>query len=565
MSTFGRIFRVSTFGESHCAGVGAIIDGCPPGLEITEADVQPQLTRRRPGHSSLTTPRDEKDMVTLLSGTEFGRTLGTPIGLFVANLNVRKKDYSSLTVAPRPGHADYTYQMKYGTRASSGGGRSSARETIGRVAAGAVAEKWLRQTYGTEIVSWVHSIGDVTLPAEHVRRPDGGPWTRAQVDANGQLQVLRDPAMRATVPAEASGEALSGEAADAAFREHTEAAFIASTDASIPAYFAMVDGTVLGRDGDVIVSLVGEALEAWKTDELVALRCPHAATAAKMATVIREVKRAKDSIGCVQAKAKQASSKRWSLCSHHSTSCLPHTALLLPLPLTLPSSLPPSCLRDSGVVTGYVTGVPVGLGEPCFDKLEAKLAHAMMSLPATKGFEIGSGFDGARMRGSAHNDLFAATAAGESADVGGGTLRVLSNHAGGTLGGISSGAPIYFRVAVKPVSTIGQAQLTAEWDGSAHTMEAKGRHDPCVLPRTPPLIEAMAALVLIDAALIQRTRAGPSTDAAATVGATVDVPLAARVGAAPTDGSAVMNETRTLGDRDREIAELRARLDAAGL
>ena len=296
MSTFGRVFRVSTFGESHCAGVGAIIDGCPPGLELTEADVQPQLTRRRPGQSSLTTPRDEKDLVTLLSGTEFGRTLGTPIGLFVPNLNVRKKDYSSLTVAPRPGHADYTYQMKYGTRASSGGGRSSARETIGRVAAGAVAEKWLRETYGTEIVSWVHAIGDVVLPPSAVRRPDGGPWTRAEVDARGQLQVLRDPTLRATIP---GADALEGAAADAAFVEHSEAAFLASSDAAVPAYFAVADGVVLGRFGDVVDSLNAEALAAWKTDELVAVRCPHAATAAKMATVIREGKRAKDSIGCV--------------------------------------------------------------------------------------------------------------------------------------------------------------------------------------------------------------------------------------------------------------------------
>ena len=410
MSTFGRVFRVSTFGESHCAGVGAIIDGCPPGLELTESDVQPQLTRRRPGQSSLTTPRDEKDRVTLLSGTEFGRTLGTPIGLFVPNTNVRKKDYSSLTVAPRPGHADYTYQMKYGTRASSGGGRSSARETIGRVAAGAVAEKWLRETYGTEIVSWVHAIGDVVLPPSAVRRPDGGPWTRAEVDARGQLQVLRDPALRASVP---GIDALEGAAANAAFVEHSEAAFLTSSDATIPAYFAVADGIVLGRFGDVVDSLSPELLSAWKTDELVAVRCPHAETAAKMATVIREVKRAKDSIGCVLRVLRAAccavmgGGGGWrgaqSVCAcAMQRSCplpaAPHTSArcVFDSPLTFRANpahnLTHVCLdARSGVVTGYVTGVPVGLGEPCFDKLEATLAHAMMSLPATKGFEIGSG------------------------------------------------------------------------------------------------------------------------------------------------------------------------------
>ena len=183
MSTFGRLFRVTTFGESHCKAVGCVIDGVPPGMDLTEADIQPQLTRRRPGQSKLTTPRDEKDRVTILSGTERGHTLGTPVALLVHNTNVRKQDYANMTTVPRPGHADYTYQVKYGTRASSGGGRSSARETIGRVASGAVAEKWLRGAYGTEVAAWVSSVGTLAMDASHQHgppRPEAGgrPRTR---------------------------------------------------------------------------------------------------------------------------------------------------------------------------------------------------------------------------------------------------------------------------------------------------------------------------------------------------------------------------------------------------
>lgn len=195
MSTFGTIFRVSTFGESHCKGVGAIIDGCPPCLALTEADIQPQLTRRRPGQSRLTTPRAEADKVSILSGTEHGYTLGTPIGLFVPNEDQRPGDYGEMTDIPRPGHADFTYLIKYGIKASSGGGRSSARETIGRVAAGAIAEKWLRTTYGTEISCWVSSIGDVRIPEAAVPTGELDGWTRAQVDEWGTLRVLRDPAV----------------------------------------------------------------------------------------------------------------------------------------------------------------------------------------------------------------------------------------------------------------------------------------------------------------------------------------------------------------------------------
>ena len=358
-STLGTLYTVTTFGESHCKGVGAVVDGCPPGLELTEADIQPQLTRRRPGQSDLSTPRQEADQVTIYSGTEFGRTLGTPIMLLVNNRDQRPQDYGEMSRIPRPSHADYTYQMKYGVRASSGGGRSSARETIGRVAAGAIAEKWLREQYGTEIVAWVSAVGDIEAPPVNIDR-----ITRAEVDRT-------------------------------------------------------------------------------------IIRCPDAATAGRMQDRVREVLEAKDSTG--------------------------------------------------GILTCVCRNVPVGLGEPLFDKLEARLAQAMLSLPATKGFDIGSGFAGTRLRGSTHNDPFVRRTSG---------LGTRTNHSGGVQGGISNGEPIVFRVAFKPVATIGLAQETVDFDGEPVTLEAKGRHDPCVVPRAVPIVEAMAALVLIDLALMQRARQG---------------------------------------------------------
>ena len=356
-STFGTIFRVTTFGESHGGAVGAIVDGCPPLLALTEADIQPQLDRRRPGQSALTTPRGELDAVRILSGAENGITLGTPIALVVANRDTKPGDYAGMSNVPRPSHADFTYQMKYGVRATSGGGRSSARETIGRVAAGAIAEKWLRLKAGVEIVAWVSGVGTVQAPDLVATG-----LTRAVVDAN-------------------------------------------------------------------------------------VVRCPDAATAKQMEAEILAARDAKDSVG--------------------------------------------------GIVTCICRGVPPGWGEPVFHKLEAVLAQAMLSLPATKGFEIGSGFAGTRLRGSAHNDPFVKKQRG---------LGTATNFSGGIQGGISNGEPIVFRVAFKPPATISQPQQTADFNGQPVTLEAKGRHDPCVVPRAVPIVEAMAALVLADAALQQQAR-----------------------------------------------------------
>lgn len=357
-SHFGTLFRIATYGESHCRAVGVVIDGCPPGVGLVEADIQHQLDRRRPGQSSLTTDRREADLVTILSGTENGLTLGTPISLQVRNKDQRPADYGDMRDIPRPSHADYTYMAKYGIKASSGGGRSSARETIGTVAAGAVAAKILQQRYDIEIVGWVSSVGPYeAAPVGH------DAITRAIVDQND-------------------------------------------------------------------------------------LRCPDPAAAERMRDLILGLKEAGDSTG--------------------------------------------------GTVSCVVRNVPPGIGEPVYEKLEAKLAQAMLAIPATKGFEIGSGFGGTRLRGSEHNDPFVMK---------GERLGTTSNNSGGIQGGISNGEIIHFKVAFKPPATISQPQSTATFQGESVTLEAKGRHDPCVVPRAVPIVESMAALVILDMAMRQEARA----------------------------------------------------------
>lgn len=356
-SSFGSLFKISTFGESHCAGVGVVVDGVPSRLELCEADIQVQLDRRRPGGNKLGTERNEADQVQILSGVENGLTLGSPIGMLVKNKDQRPGDYGSMSQVPRPSHADVTYRAKYGIHASSGGGRSSARETIGRVAGGAIAEKFLLEQYGIEIVAWVSSVG-----SQDAGEIDMQSVTREQVDASD-------------------------------------------------------------------------------------VRCPDSVAAEKMTAEIVAARADKDSIG--------------------------------------------------GVVSCVCRNLPAGLGEPAFDRLEAKLAHAMLSLPATKGFEVGSGFAGARMRGSAHNDPYVLK---------GERLGTVTNRSGGVQGGISNGEPVYFRVAFKPPATIGQEQQTVDYAGNETVLAARGRHDPCVVPRAVPIVETMAALVLADLALIQKMR-----------------------------------------------------------
>jgi chorismate synthase len=356
-SSFGHQFRISTFGESHGGGVGVVVDGCPSGLPFDVARIQAQLSRRRPGQSALTSPRDEKDQVEVLSGVDpdTGLTLGTALAMLVRNENQKSKDYGNLAELYRPSHADYTYEAKFGLRAVAGGGRASARETIGRVAGGALAELLLEKLHGVEIVAWVSSVADVDAPA-----PDEDTVTRTQVDQND-------------------------------------------------------------------------------------VRCPDASTAVRMIEAIEAARKDRDSVG--------------------------------------------------GVIRCVVRGVPAGLGEPVFDKLTADLAKAMLSLPATRGFEVGEGFASTRLRGSQHNDAF------YQQD---GRVRTRTNRSGGIQGGISNGEPLRFAVAFKPVATIFLPQETVTRAGESVTFQAKGRHDPCVLPRAVPMVEAMAALVLADHVLRQR-------------------------------------------------------------
>ena len=357
-NTFGKMFRITTWGESHGDAVGVVVDGCPPLIEIDIADIQRELARRRPGQSRITTQRRESDEAQILSGVFEGKTLGTPISIGVWNADQRSKDYEHMRTKFRPSHADYTYQVKYGIRNWKGGGRASARETIGRVAAGAIAKKILAQEFGVEIVGYVKQVSDMVA--------DVDPETVSMAD---------------------------------------------------------VESTIV--------------------------RCPDPDIAERMIERIDEARKAGDTLG--------------------------------------------------GVVEAVARNVPPGLGEPVFDKLEAELGRGVLSLPACKGFEVGSGFGGITMTGSTHNDPFYNDA---------GRIRTRTNYSGGIQGGISNGESIVIRAAFKPVATIMMPQETVDEDGNPTELSGRGRHDPCVLPRAVPMVEAMMALVLVDHALRQRGQVG---------------------------------------------------------
>ncbi|GAB4499169.1 MAG: chorismate synthase [Saprospiraceae bacterium] len=354
-NTFGTFFRVTTFGESHGAAIGCIVDGCPAGLEFDLEFIQRDLDRRRPGQSAIVTQRKESDTVQVLSGVFEGKTTGTPIAFVIPNEDQRSRDYDHLATAFRPSHADYTWQAKYGFRDYRGGGRSSARETAARVAAGALAKLFLK-TQGVEIQSYVSQVGHLELKKNYTEL-------------------------------------------DLALTETND------------------------------------------------IRCPDPEMAEKMIRLIKKVRKAGDTIG--------------------------------------------------GVITGIVRGCPPGLGEPVFDKLHAELGKAMLSINAAKGFEYGSGFEGVKMLGSQHNDLFQPTTNNQQP-------TTTTNHSGGIQGGISNGMDIYFRVAFKPVATIMRDQESVNEKGEPVMLKGKGRHDPCVVPRAVPIVEAMAALVLADHLLRQR-------------------------------------------------------------
>jgi chorismate synthase len=353
MNTYGTLFRITTFGESHGPSIGVVVDGCPAGLSVDETFIQEELARRKPGQSKITTQRKEDDAFKILSGVFEGKTTGMPIALVIENQDQRSKDYSHVENVFRPSHADYTYEAKYGHRDHRGGGRSSARETAARVASGAIAKLFLR-SYGVTIQAFVSQVGDIKA-----------------------------------------------------------------------AHYTTLD---LSKTEDNIV------------------RCPDATVADKMIELIDAVRLDRDTIG--------------------------------------------------GLVTCVIKNTPVGLGEPVFDKLHAELGKAMLSINAVKGFEYGSGFEGITLRGSEHNDLFYTEE---------GQVRTKTNFSGGVQGGISNGEDIYFNVAFKPVATIMQDQETVDKDNNPAVVSGKGRHDPCVVPRAVPIVEAMAALVIADFVLRART------------------------------------------------------------
>ncbi|MFO1470412.1 MAG: chorismate synthase [Turneriella sp.] len=358
-SSIGRMFRVTTYGESHGEALGCVIENCPAGLPLTEADIQPDLDRRRPGQSRITTPRDEADKARILSGTFEGKTIGAPIAIAVFNENAREKDYSDIKDVFRPSHADFTYHARYQHRAWRGGGRSSARATIGIVAAGAIAKKILREKAGVEIIAYVSQIKDLAF--------------KADVDF-GNISALKDKI------------------------------------------------------------------------EANPVRVPDAELADKMVRLIQDTRQAGDSLG--------------------------------------------------GIVECAAVGVPAGWGDPVFDRLDALIARAMLAIPATKGIEIGSGFSSVTMTGSEHNDIF---------EMQNGKVATKTNRSGGIQGGISNGMPVTFRVAFKPTATISHEQPSVNEKGETVTLKVKGRHDPCVLPRAVPIVEAMLALVLVDQFMIAQT------------------------------------------------------------
>ncbi|MBI2613072.1 chorismate synthase [Candidatus Kaiserbacteria bacterium] len=347
-NSFGQLFRITTFGESHGGAVGVVLDGCPPGIKITEDEIQKELDRRKPGQSAITTPRKEADKIKILSGYFEGKTTGTPILMIAYNEEFESDDYLELKEAYRPSHADFTYEAKYGFRDWRGSGRASARETLARVAAGALAKKYLKEKLGVEILSYVDQVGNVK--------------------ANADFEKVSAKDVEANI-----------------------------------------------------------------------IRCPDQKAAKEMIALVEKVKGEGDSIG--------------------------------------------------GIIQGVIRNVPAGLGEPVFDKIPADLAKAMVSINAVKGFEMGLGFRSVGLKGSEHNDPF---------EIQGGEIRTKKNDAGGTYGGITSGETIHFRVAFKPVSTIKKEQDTVNRKKQAVKLSAAGRHDPCVLPRAVPIVEAMSALVLMD-------------------------------------------------------------------
>lgn len=357
-SSWGKIFRISTFGESHGESVGVVVEGVPAGIPIRLEEIQKDLNRRRPGQSKLTTPRDESDTVRIVSGVFEGKTIGSPIALIVDNQNTISKDYENLRETFRPSHADYTYQAKYGFRAHVGGGRSSVRETIARVAAGAIARMILEDDLGVRTVAWVDTIGEISSDLTEEKYPR----SREEVDGNE-------------------------------------------------------------------------------------VRCPDSAAADRMRNLILKMKEAGDSVG--------------------------------------------------GIIRCASYHLPPGLGDPVYDKLDGDLAKAILSIPACKGFEVGSGFAGTLLTGSNHNDEF-------YVEEGSGRVRTRTNRSGGLQGGISNGEALVIRAAFKPTSTIFKKQNTVNLNREETVLEAKGRHDPCVLPRAVPIVEAAVNLVLVDAYLYQR-------------------------------------------------------------
>lgn len=539
MSKTGSLFKVTTYGESHGISVGAIVENFPSNIKVNTEYIQKQLDRRKPGKSSINTPRKENDVVEIHSGLESGISLGTPILLLIKNLDIKPKDYKESLFIPRPGHADLTYLKKYGVKSSSGGGRSSARETAARVAAGALADSYLMEKLNVNVFAFVKSVNNISISEQFYKdiiynktSKNNRLYSKDLIDELGEYdifkldyEVLLDKSSDLTSLNSNKNKKFCNKCSEflkshlnifLLYNKSSDTMFISSYIYNLnnsleflnsnkeifdfccinffninlvkridfSGYFLQelknkFDYTekYLSEDKRIITMVYKESLNEDELDhtinsvhikfdylETTNIRCPEISKGAEIIIKILKTKSENDSLG--------------------------------------------------GVITCVIQNIPESLGEPCFDKLEAEIAKAMLSIPSTKGFEIGSGFEGTKLSGKEHNDMFTTNLkeniiindCSNKLSLFKSDLIPKTNNAGGTLGGISSGSPLYFNIAFKPVSTIGIDQFTMNINGEDTILKNKGRHDPCVLNRAIPIVESMASLVLMDLVLIQNSR-----------------------------------------------------------
>lgn len=532
-NTFGEIFRITTFGESHGDGIGVVVDGCPAGFKISEADIQSELDRRRPGQSHITTGRNEPDKVKILSGIYNGKTTGTPIAMVVFNADQRSQDYDELQNLYRPGHSDFTYQEKYQNRDPRGGGRSSARIMIGRVAAGAIAKKFLKEKLGAEFLAYTSQVGEVKFDSKDfskvqleserlVFKPISldyleeidteftdkvAKYIRLNLKSNESISKTAE-FLSGTVNKHNQNEELTFVVLEKETKQFLGVCSVHDIQTGNISFGLWVKESSWGKGfgKEIIGTLKNFVEENLNLSSLTYVAFEENLGSRKIAESFGGVELSRKFVGVFKDDGKEGveityqipfKNKKVDFYETVTSDQIEANIVRCPDPEVATKMIEliekAKAEKDSlgGVITGVIRGLPVGLGEPEFDKFPALLAHAMLSINATKGFEIGSGFEGTKLKGSQHNDEFVKNS--NQAEI-----TTKTNHAGGVLGGITNGQTVYFNVAFKPVATIGKPQKTIDNQGNEVIVEGKGRHDPCVLPRAVPIVEAMSALVAMD-------------------------------------------------------------------